>query len=159
MTWDNFFTAEVGAAAALAGLVFVGISINLQRIIALPVIANRAFQSLLLLLAILGVESILLVPGQTAPEQGVEVLVVAALTVGALNALEWRSWKIVDPKIRRLLAQHTLEIQAPTVLLVLGAAFLLVSSPWSLYWFLPATLVGFLIALVEAWVITVEILR
>lgn len=32
--WENFFVAQVGASAALAGLVFVGISINLTKIVA-----------------------------------------------------------------------------------------------------------------------------
>jgi hypothetical protein len=34
--WENFLIAEVGASAALLGLVFVAISINLARIISLP---------------------------------------------------------------------------------------------------------------------------
>jgi hypothetical protein len=31
--WGNFFIAQVGASAALAGLIFVGVSINLERIL------------------------------------------------------------------------------------------------------------------------------
>ena len=31
--WSPFFTAQAGAAAALAGLVFVGVSINLEAIL------------------------------------------------------------------------------------------------------------------------------
>ncbi len=31
--WENFFIAELGASAALAGLVFVGLSINLTKIL------------------------------------------------------------------------------------------------------------------------------
>jgi hypothetical protein len=30
--WANFFIAQVGAAAALTGLIFVGVSINLNKI-------------------------------------------------------------------------------------------------------------------------------
>jgi modulator of FtsH protease len=29
--WDNFFLAEAGASAALTGLIFVGVSINLTK--------------------------------------------------------------------------------------------------------------------------------
>ena len=32
-SWENFFIAEVGASAAPAGLIFVGVSINLKRIL------------------------------------------------------------------------------------------------------------------------------
>jgi hypothetical protein len=34
--WHDFFLAAAGAAAVLAGLVFVGVSINLQMIMADP---------------------------------------------------------------------------------------------------------------------------
>ena len=30
--WESFFVAEVGASAVLVGLVFVGLSINLDKI-------------------------------------------------------------------------------------------------------------------------------
>ena len=45
--WDSFFAAQVGASAALAGLVFVGISINLTKIIASGYLPNRAQEALL----------------------------------------------------------------------------------------------------------------
>ena|SRR5271170_2247252 len=159
VTWDSFFTAEVGASAALAGLIFVGISINLKQIIALPTIANRALQSLLILLGLLGVESLLLVPGQSTVEQGVEVLAVALALWAGLNGIEWRSWHPTPQSYRSALAAHTVEIQVPCAFTFVGACFLLVGNPFALYWFVPATLAGFLLAIVEAWVITIEILR
>ncbi len=159
MSWDNFFTAEVGAAAALAGLIFVGISINLQRIVQLPMVANRALQSLLVLLSLLGIESLLLVPGPSPSVQGVSVAGIAIATGLALNLLERRSWREVEPRFRAVLRNHTVEIQLPWVLVLLGGIALLTNSTGALYWFVPATLGGFLIAVVEAWIITVEILR
>ncbi len=42
--WENFFVAEVGASAALAGLIFVGVSINLNRILSLPRLPDRALR-------------------------------------------------------------------------------------------------------------------
>jgi len=41
--WTDFYVAEVGAAAALAGLLVVAISINIQRIMQYPALrAGRA---------------------------------------------------------------------------------------------------------------------
>jgi hypothetical protein len=159
MTWDGFFTAEVGAAAALTGLIFVGISINLKRILALPMIANRALQSLLILIAALGILSLLLVPDQSDLLAGVEVMGVTFAMLAVLNGIEIRSWKSIEPKWRRILALHTLEIQIPSIFFLVGGALLAGGLPAALNWFVPATLLSFLIGFVEAWVITVEILR
>ena len=77
--WENFFIAEVGASAALLGLIFVGVSINLTRIISLPGLPNRALLALIILLTILVMCSLLLVPGQSQTLVGIELLVVGLL--------------------------------------------------------------------------------
>jgi hypothetical protein len=74
--WENFFIAQVSASAALTGLIFVAVSINLTRILSLPKLPNRALASLLLLLTILITSSLLLVPGQPVVVVGIEVLIV-----------------------------------------------------------------------------------
>jgi hypothetical protein len=53
--WHAFFLAAAGAAAGLAGLVFVGVSINLEMIMADPTygLANRALEALILSMAVL----------------------------------------------------------------------------------------------------------
>lgn len=75
--WESFMLAEVGAAAVLTGLIFIGVSISLSKILSSPRLTNRALQALILLLAILVMCSLLLVPGQPLVVYGVEVLVVA----------------------------------------------------------------------------------
>ena len=39
--WQNFFIAEVGAAAALTGLLFVAVSINLKQILSFPTVPKK----------------------------------------------------------------------------------------------------------------------
>jgi hypothetical protein len=51
--WHDLFVASAGAAAVLMGLLFVGLSINLSKILAFPVLANRALIASMLLLSIL----------------------------------------------------------------------------------------------------------
>jgi hypothetical protein len=159
MTWDSFLSAEIGATAALTGLIFVGISINLQRLLQLPNVANRALQALLILLGLLGVESLLLVPNQSEALQGTEILTVAVALLAALDWMEWRSWKIPSQWRVGTHRIHSIEIQVPIGFSVIGGALLVVGSPAALYWFVPAVLTGFLIAIAEAWVISVEIVR
>ncbi|HYB02575.1 MAG TPA: hypothetical protein VED37_20280 [Ktedonobacteraceae bacterium] len=68
--WENFFIAEVGASAALLGLIFVGVSINLTRILSISGLPNRALLALIILLTILVISSLLLVPEQISTLKG-----------------------------------------------------------------------------------------
>lgn len=74
--WDNFFVAQLGASAALAGLLFVGVSINMTKILAYPTLPRRALRALIMLVTILIVSSLFLVPGQPIAQLGLEVLVI-----------------------------------------------------------------------------------
>src|ERR1700753_2057839 len=77
--WRDFFTACAGASAALAGLIFVALSVNITRILQyehLPSRAAAAMGSLMLILT----ESLALQAPQPIPWLGGEVI---ALTAGA----------------------------------------------------------------------------
>ena len=62
--WETFFTAQVAASATLVGLLFVGVSLNLAKILANAGLPNRALAGFYLLLAILIVSSLMLLPAQ-----------------------------------------------------------------------------------------------
>jgi hypothetical protein len=81
--WEAFYTAQLGAAAALGGLVFVGLSLNLAKILCYAALPNRALLALLVLLAILIVSSFMLMPGQSLGILGTEI-VVAGLVLWAI---------------------------------------------------------------------------
>ncbi len=51
--WSKFFSAQVGASAALTGLLFVVISINLPKIVANPQLASRSAKALATLAGVL----------------------------------------------------------------------------------------------------------
>ena len=76
--WHDFFLAQAGAAGVLTGLVFVGISINLEKIVSESDsgLAGRAAEALILLVAVLTVSVLLLVPHQSSVLMGFEILVV-----------------------------------------------------------------------------------
>ena len=44
--WESLFVAEAGASAALAGLLFVAISINLERILQGAGLSGRAGEAM-----------------------------------------------------------------------------------------------------------------
>src|ERR1700712_822456 len=77
--WSGFFRAELGAAAALAGLVIVAISINVSRILSDPSLPGRAAETLVSPSGVLIVCSFLLVPHQPRWVLGGEVTVTGAM--------------------------------------------------------------------------------
>ena len=77
--WENFFVAEVSAAAALTGLLFVAVSINLTKILSFPQLPGRAGESLVMLMGALMVSTFGLVPQQPRLALGAEILGVGLL--------------------------------------------------------------------------------
>lgn len=75
--WSDFYVAQVGASAALAGLLFVGISISLDDILKFKHLPMRAAGSLTLLGMVLLVSMLMLVPNQSFRDAGWNVLLVS----------------------------------------------------------------------------------
>ena len=88
--WHDFFLAQAGAAGVLTGLVFVGVSINLEKIVSNPSfgLAGRAAEALILLVAVLMASVLVLVPGQGPGVLGAEVLVVGLAAWGWIVAIQ-----------------------------------------------------------------------
>jgi modulator of FtsH protease len=66
--------AEAGASAALTGLIFVGVSLNLSKILSIRMLPDRALEALILLLSALTFSCLLLVPVHSHVVVGIEVL-------------------------------------------------------------------------------------
>ena len=158
--WENFFVGELGASAALTGLVCVGVSINLTKIMALSYLPNRALEALVALVVVLFISSLLLIPGQTFLAMGLEVLLI--------GLLDWITTGLLQLNIlRKMQAQYRLAYlssivvicQAAALSFVIAGVVLLISGSSGLYWIVAATLLSFLAAFTDAWVLLIEINR
>lgn len=158
--WENFFVGELGASAALTGLIFVGVSINLTKILALSSLPNRALEALVALVVVLFISSLLLIPGQTFLAMGLEVLLI--------GLLDWITTGLLQLTIlRKMQAQYRLAYvssivvicQAAALSFVMAGVVLLLSGSSGLYWIVAATLLSFLAAFTDAWVFLIEINR
>jgi hypothetical protein len=87
--WANFFVAEVGASAALSGLVVVAISINLARILEIASLPGRAAEALVILVGVLVITSIGLVPGQPTAVFGAETFAVGLVMFAGAAVIQW----------------------------------------------------------------------
>lgn len=152
--WSDLFVACAGAAAALAGLLFVAVSINLENILKYPELPARALESVVLLVNVLVVSIFGLVPDPGRVELGVEVLVVGAVSTTLVAAL-----LIAHPGEAARLPWRILTVAPGTVLFLVGGISLVAESGGGLDWVLAAVIGAFLGAALNAWVLLVEILR
>ena len=156
--WGDLYVAMAGAAAALLGLLFVAVSINLEQVLRLASLPLRAGETLGVLVVLLATAVFVLVPGQTRTALGIEL----AATGGLLLGLD--GWLRVRMRRPSAAPAHTVVVPVLIVALtgaplVVAGATLVAGAGGGLYWTVPALLAGFSGAVVNAWVLLVEILR
>ncbi len=157
--WDDFFVATSGASAALTGLIFVGISISLTKILSFATLPTRALISLVLLLTILMASLIVLIPGQTTNSIGVEVLVVGILSWAGITVADIKAVGRKDPEYKSQQVLITLIDQFALIPYIIpGIRIITVGAP-GIYWIVPGIFLCFIKAVMDAWVLLVEINR
>jgi hypothetical protein len=157
--WTDLFVATAGASAALAGLVFVAVSINLERILAFPGLPERALETLLFLVSVLLVSVVALIPGQNHVALGLELLLLA-LAIDAVvlrqPTLQVEAGETMRPSWR--VARWALRAVATTPFLI-GGVSILVEGGGGLYWLVAGIVLAIAASVANAWVLLVEILR
>jgi hypothetical protein len=91
--WAEFGVAAAGAAAVLAGLVFLAVSINLERVLSVRGLPGRAGESLVMFVGALIPSLFLLVPGQSHTTLGVELAISGAALAVVLMLIAWPGLK------------------------------------------------------------------
>jgi hypothetical protein len=157
--WTDFGVGVAGASAALAGLVFVAVSINLSEILKYRNLPGRAGLTLILFVTPLVVGILLLVPGQPGAALGWELLVAGVVIGGSQLVINQRSGRSdQETALTWILARVSPPIVSCGCLILAGAT-LLAQAGGGLYWLVPGVLASIFFGLVNAWVPLVEILR
>ena len=161
--WNVLFLAAAVAAAALSGLIFVGLSVNIRTVLAVGqregqnFLTGRAPEALAALLIVLVVSLIGLVPAIPRGALAAFILVAgfasATLPLRALAASRNRTG-LDAPLLLRLITTAGL-----TVTLLLAGVTLATGHGGGLYWLPAAFVLAIVIAAVNAWVLLVEVLR
>ena len=156
--WSDLFVASAGATAALAGLLFVAVSINVERILAFRGLPERALEALLVLVAALVASVFALAPG-AGHDPGL-----AAAGDGRRGDRERdrpragqpsraaRPLGPGDDRAAGALGHRTLPLAVGGISLIAGAG-------GGLYWILAGVVGAVLAAALNAWVLMIEILR
>jgi modulator of FtsH protease len=158
--WSDFFLGELGAAAALAGLLFVSLSVNQSRILELGRTADRGLEALAMLFLVLVVTSLPLIPGQPPRLLGAEILGVAAASLLALVPVQIgyvRSLEAVHR--RRSMIQVWMNRAALSATALGGLVLAWRGDQVGLYILPVGILMTFVAVAASAWVLLIEINR
>ena len=157
--WADFCVAVVGASAALTGLLFVAVSINLGQILTTDALATRALSTMILFVVPLVVGILALVPEQPPTALGLELVltgVVAGSGLLRINRPANRGER--EPRWSWLLIRLAPSVTVSPFLVLAGAG-LITETGGGLYWAAPSIVVSFVTGLATVWVLLVEIRR
>ena len=161
-TWHDFYLTAGAASATLVGLLFVGMSINLETVTAeegtgLRLLAEQAFSNFVFVLLI---ALFVMIPSQDAESMTVELVIVGAF--GILRVA--RRWSALGRRGDRylggryLLRRLGLPALASVGLVVVGIGF--PADPLSAFFFLLGLVLLFLMSAADTcWDLLVEVGR
>ena len=140
--WHDFFVAQLGASAALAGLLFVSISINLERILNAPGLPDRAMLAIMLLVGALVFSALGLIPGQPAMALGLEALVIGAIVLAAGLRVEFVLVRAPRHQSNVAFAVNAALFAGSVLPYIVGGVLLVFGDPSGLYWIAAAIIVS-----------------
>jgi hypothetical protein len=157
--WGELFLAEAGASAALAGLLFVAISINLAKILEVRGLVGRAGEAIVLLVAVLIVSTLVLVPDQARVALSAELLVTGLLAWSILVIIHTKAVRGRIGPSRAVLVGRVVMAQVAVLPFLVAGGSLLLQAGGGLYWLVPGVVLCFVVAVFNAWVLLIEIVR
>jgi hypothetical protein len=162
--WESFALAHVGASAALLGLVFVVISINLRDIVGSGPLVHRAGEAVVLLGGVLAAATVVLIPGQRKDVLSAELILLAGGLFAVILSLQRDAvTQPTDPDRpgppRGSLAIRRVFGLGAAVLIALAGITLAAEAGGGLYWLPAAILAAYAGSLSNAWILIIEILR
>ena len=154
--WSDFFVASAGASAALAGLIIVAVSVSVSEMITIPGMTSRAGTSIALLVLVAIVSLSALIPRQPAALFGLEVVLFAIVcVVFSIDSFA----KLVRANPLGAAIGKAAPLVVPSLLFVVGGIVVGTGAQWGLGLIAAGVLLSFAAAVLDAWVVLVEIRR
>lgn len=157
--WNDFWMAVAASAATLTGLIFIGVSISLKELLANPQLPARAIQSLVLLMTVLVVSTLNLIPKQPSILIGIEVLIAGIIVWFFTLRTDLKILPKTEGENRRYVRQNILLTQLAIIPYIVAGIVICIIGKDGIYWIIPGILLCFTKAILDAWVLLVEIYR
>lgn len=153
--WHDFFVMLGSASAALAGLVFVGLSIHARAVAADPLHRVRARNLTAGIVYLTVASALVLTPGQGHTALGIE-LVIGGIVIAYLFSAPLRLHRTrLDPDLR----MRTLGAILSCLLSSAAGASLLAHAGGGLYLLVPSAVGGVLLNVFGAWSLLLGLAR
>ena len=157
--WRDFFSAELGALAALTGLVVVAISINLSRILAVANLPKRAGEALVMLVGPLVAASVALVPNQPIRLLGVEFTAIGLMSFAVPTFHQIRFWSLMEGVTTAKKYIRLAIGSAASLPFVVAGTCLFLGADGGFHWAAAGVIVSLVAGVWNSWILLVEILR
>jgi hypothetical protein len=157
--WHNYFSVTAGASATLTGLIFVGVSINLSKILLYRQLPRRALGTLVLLTNILLVSSLCIIPDQSIFALGVKISTLILIVWGFNTRIDILNLCEKDRTYLFENIQNLVFNQMAISPFIVASVYLLNSNSAGISWLVPGIVMSFIKAVVDAWVLLIEIKR
>lgn len=157
--WLSFYVASAGASAALTGLIFVSLSINILKILSNSSLIDRAFISIMLFMTALVVSLLHLIPEQSNITFGSEIIIAGVLSWLVVTKKDINIYRLKDVKFKKLYIINMAVDQVSLVPYIAGGFLTLTGCNCGEYWIASAIIFSFLKAILDSWVLLIEINR
>lgn len=157
-SWHEFNVAMLGAAAALAGLVIVAMSVNIATLISSRTLVGRLASAIAALVLAIAACAAALVPG--LDERGYGIVVVVLAVIAAVFPV--RAARLLRDETSPLLKARAAKAAVaflPVAAYLTGGALLALGIDGGMLLVATAALLAVVCSLVVAWVALVEVLR
>lgn len=155
--WQTFFATMIGTIGALLGLLFVSVSISVQKIVTSKGLPRAAAQPLIVLLGTLIASIFFLVPGQGLFALGAEVLGTGVLAGAAGLANDYGTYRNASRKEAVRNITNAVFNELSFLLIAIAGIVLMTGRAWGAVIMVPATVVAFIQASTIAWAFLVAI--
>lgn len=156
--WEPYLLGNVGASAALLGLLLVAVSPALGRILPVPGLPTRTVEALALLGAVLVPSSLLLVPDQPDWLPGIWILL-AGLALFEIALVSGRTARGGSARPSRADLVRMAAGQVTALTYVVAGATVAVGAEEGLYVFAGGVVLAYAAGVANMWTILVEASR